>query len=220
MPDYARPAAPGGGGQDTPTFGAFRSPENLTVAATGASGAVFARELLLALERDSRIRTVNFIASDNALRVMAEELGITGRGKLLEQLLVEKSPKFQQQNNDDIGANVASGSYPTDAMVVIPCSMGTLARIANGIANKLIERAADVCLKERRPLVLCVRETPLNKIHIHNLSLAADAGATIFPLIPAFYTKPESLEAMAREFANRVLAHLGLPQPGAFRWMG
>jgi 4-hydroxy-3-polyprenylbenzoate decarboxylase len=204
MPDYARTAAP----------------ENLTVAVTGASGAIFARELLRALERDSRVKTVNFIASDNALRVMAEELGITGRGKLLEQLLVERTEKIQQQNNDDIGANVASGSYPADAMVVIPCSMGTLARIANGIANKLIERAADVCLKERRPLVLCVRETPLNKIHIRNMSLAADAGATIFPLIPAFYTKPESVEAMAREFANRVLAHIGLPQPGAFRWMG
>jgi len=204
MPDYARPAAP----------------ESLTVAVTGASGAVFAHELLLALERDSRVKTINLILSDNALRVMAEELGITGRGKLLEQLLVEKSPKIQQQNNDDIGANLASGSYPVDAMIVIPCSMGTLARIANGNANKLIERAADVCLKERRPLVLCVRETPLNKIHIRNMSLAADAGATIFPLIPAYYTKPESLEAMAREFANRVLAHIGLPQPGAFRWMG
>ena len=192
----------------------------MTVAITGASGMVFARELLLALERDSRVQTVNFIASDNALRVMAEELGITGRGKLLEQLLVEKTQKIQQQNNDDVGANVASGSYPADAMVVIPCSMGTLARIANGISNKLIERAADVCLKERRPLVLCVRETPLNKIHIRNMSLAADAGTTIFPLIPAYYTKLESLEAMAREFANRVLAHIGLPQPGAFRWMG
>ena len=187
---------------------------------TGASGAVFARELLLALERDSRVKTVNLIVSDNALRVMAEELGITGRGKLLEQLLVEKGPKIQQQNNDDVGANVASGSYPVDAMVVIPCSMGTLARIANGTSSKLIERAADVCLKERRPLVLCVRETPLNKIHIRNMSLAADAGATIFPLVPAFYTKPESVDAMAREFANRVLVHIGLPQPGAFRWMG
>jgi 4-hydroxy-3-polyprenylbenzoate decarboxylase len=204
MPDYARPAAPG----------------IVTVAVTGASGVVFARELLLALERDSCVKTVNFIASDNALRVMAEELGITGRGNLLEQLVVEKTVKIRQQNNDDIGANVASGSYPADAMIVIPCSMGTLARIANGTSNKLIERAADVCLKERRPLVLCVRETPLNKIHIRNMSLAADAGATIFPLIPAFYTKPESLETMARDFANRVLAHIGLPQPGAFRWMG
>jgi flavin prenyltransferase len=220
MPDYSRPAAPGGGLPRSSGFGAQGCPENLTVAITGASGAVFARELLLALERDSRVQTVNFIASDNALRVMAEELGITGRGKLLEQLLLEKSQKIKHQNNDDVGANVASGSYPADAMVVIPCSMGTLARIANGISNKLVERAADVCLKERRPLVLCVRETPLNKIHIRNMSLAADAGATIFPLIPAYYTKLESLEAMARAFANRVLAHIGLPQPGAFRWMG
>lgn len=215
MPDYSRPAAPERG-----LPGALRCPENLTVAVTGASGAVFARELLMALERDSRVKTVNFIASDNALRVIAEELGISGRAKLLERLLAGKPGKIQQQNNDDIGANVASGSYPVDAMVVIPCSMGTLARIANGTSNKLIERAADVCLKERRPLLLCVRETPLNKIHIRNMSLAADAGATIFPLIPAFYTKPESVEAMAREFANRVLAHIGLAQPGAFRWMG
>ena len=220
MPDYSWPAAPENEAVGTPRFGALRYPENVTVAVTGASGALFARELLLALERDSRVKTVNLIVSDNALRVMAEELGITGRGKLLVQLLVEKGPMIQQQNNDDVGANVASGSYPVDAMVVIPCSMGTLARVANGTSNKLIERAADVCLKERRPLVLCVRETPLNKIHIRNMSLAADAGATIFPLIPAYYTKPESLEAMAREFANRVLAHIGLPQPGAFRWMG
>jgi len=194
--------------------------KNLVVAASGASGMSFLRELLLALEQDGRVQTVNFIASDNALRVMAEELGFSGRGKLLEQLLGAKSQKIQQQNNDDVGANVASGSYPADAMLVIPCSMGTLGRIANGTSNKLIERAADVCLKERRPLVLCVRETPLNKIHIRNMSLAADAGATIFPLIPAYYAKLESLEAMAREFSNRVLAHIGLPQPGAFRWMG
>ena len=220
MPDYARPAAPENELPGALGRGRLRWPENLTVAITGASGMVFARELLRALEADSRVKAVNFIASDNALRVVAEELGITGRTKLLEQLLVERTGKIQQQNNDDIGANVASGSYPADAMIVIPCSMGTLARIANGTANKLIERAADVCLKERRPLVLCVRETPLNKIHIRNMSLAADAGATIFPLIPAYYAKLESIEAMAREFANRVLAHIGLPQPGAFRWMG
>ena len=105
-------------------------------------------------------------------------------------------------------------------MVVIPCSVGTLARIANGVAAQLIERAADVSLKEKRPLVLCVRETPLNKIHIRNMFRAADAGATIFPLIPAFYYRPASLDEMAREFAYRVLAHLGLPQPRAFRWKG
>lgn len=207
-------------------------PQNLTIATTGASGSVFLRQLLIAIERDARVHTVNFIASDSALRVLAEELGIQGRANLLHQILggekssskikeqKSKGPKIKEQSNADIGANVASGSYPADAMIILPCSMGTLARIANGIASHLIERAADVCLKEKRPLVLCVRETPLNKIHIRNLYRAADAGATIFPLIPAFYYRPASLDDLAREFAYRVLAHLGLPQADAFRWKG
>jgi len=190
----------------------------LTIAATGASGAVFTRALLLIAERDRRIKTVNFVASDNALRVFAEELKIRGRSDLVEQLLQGKSKKIQQQGNSDIGANVASGSYPTDAMIVLPCSMGTLARVANGLAGTLIERAADVCIKEKRPLVLCVRETPLNKIHIRNMYRAADAGATVYPLIPTFYNLPESLEEMARQFAHRVLAHIGLRQEGAYQW--
>jgi len=198
--------------------------KNLTIAATGASGAIFVRHLLLAVGRDNRVETVNFIASDSALRVMAEELKIKGRSNLVGQLIGfpggRSSRKIQVQSNTDIGANVASGSYPADAMVVIPCSVGTLARIANGVASQLIERAADVSLKEKRPLVLCVRETPLNKIHIRNMYRAADAGATIFPLIPAFYYRPASLDEMAREFAYRVLAHLGLTQPDAFRWKG
>jgi 4-hydroxy-3-polyprenylbenzoate decarboxylase len=191
---------------------------NLTIATTGASGSVFLQQLLLAVERDRRIEVVNFIASDSGLRVMAEELQISGRNNLVEQLLGQKSRKIQQQANADIGANVASGSYPSDHMIVIPCSVGTLARIANGIASHLIERAADVTLKEKRPLVLCVRETPLNKIHIRNMYRAADAGATVFPLIPAFYNRPATAEVMAREFAYRVLAHIGLPQPDAYRW--
>jgi flavin prenyltransferase len=203
-------------------------PQNLTVAATGASGAIFLRHLLLAVEHDERIQNVNFIASDSALRVMAEELELKGRSNLVKRLLAasgghassDASRKIQLQSNDDIGANVASGSYPADAMIVLPCSVGTLARIAHGDASHLIERAADVTLKEQRPLVLCVRETPLNKIHIRNMYRAADAGATIFPLIPAFYYRPASLDDMAREFAYRVLAHLGLPQPQAFRWKG
>jgi 4-hydroxy-3-polyprenylbenzoate decarboxylase len=196
-------------------------PQNLTVATTGASGAIFLRQLLLAVARDERVATVNFIASDSALRVMAEELDIKGRSNLVGRILGGRaSRKIQLQANADIGANVASGSYPADAMVVIPCSVGTLARIANGVASRLIERAADVALKEKRPLVLCVRETPLNKIHIRNMYRAADAGATVFPLIPAFYYGPASLDEMAREFAYRVLAHLGLPQPDAFRWKG
>jgi len=194
-------------------------PQNLIIATTGASGAIFLRHFLLAVERDERVRNVNFIASDSALRVMAEELGLKGRSEPLRQILqAPASRKFQVQANADIGANVASGSYPADAMVVIPCSVGTLARIASGAAAQLIERAADVSLKEKRPLVLCVRETPLNKIHIRNMYRAADAGATMFPLIPAFYYRPASLDEMAREFACRVLAHLGLPQPEAFRW--
>ena len=196
-------------------------PQNLTIATTGASGAIFLRQLLLTVEGDRRVETVNFIASDSALRVMAEELGLKGRSNLVGRILGGRSPrKIKVQSNADIGANVASGSYPADAMIVLPCSVGTLARIANGVASHLIERAADVALKEKRPLVLCVRETPLNKIHIRNMYRAADAGATVFPLIPAFYYGPASLDEMACEFAYRVLVHLGLPQPAAFRWKG
>ena len=193
-------------------------PHNLTVATTGASGSIFLKQLLLAVDRDARVKTVNFIASDSALRVLAEELSLRGRTNLLGQILGKGSRKIQLQSNADIGANVASGSYPCNGMIVIPCSVGTLARIANGIASQLIERAADVTLKERRPLVLCVRETPLNKVHIRNMYRAADAGATVFPLIPTFYNRPTGLDEMAREFAYRVLAHIGLPQLDAYRW--
>jgi 4-hydroxy-3-polyprenylbenzoate decarboxylase len=103
-------------------------------------------------------------------------------------------------------------------MIVLPCSMGTLAGIANGMAANLIERAADVCLKERRPLLLCVRETPFNKIHLRNMQLAADAGATIFPVIPSFYNEPVTTADMVRSFVDRVLAQFGLPQTGAYVW--
>ena len=141
-----------------------------------------------------------------------------GRSDLVGKLLGRESTKIHQQNNADIGANVASGSYPADAMIVLPCSMGTLARIANGLAIQLIERAADVCLKEQRPLILCVRETPFNRIHLRNMTLAAEGGATIFPVIPAFYFRPSSTDEIAQEYVNRVLAHVGLPQPNAYQW--
>ncbi len=196
------------------------SPQNLTIATTGASGSIFLRHLLVVVDRDTRVQSVNFIASDSALRVMAEELGLRGRNNLITQVLSHTSRKIHQQANADIGANIASGSYPADAMIVLPCSVGTLARIANGIASQLIERAADVSLKEKRPLLLCVRETPLNKIHIRNMYRAADAGATIFPLIPAYYFRPATLDQMAHEFACRVLGHIGLPQADAYRWKG
>ncbi|MGA7886443.1 MAG: UbiX family flavin prenyltransferase [Acidobacteriaceae bacterium] len=190
----------------------------LTVALTGASGSVFARVLLETLDADPRVGRVHFVPSENSLRVVAEELGISGRKGLLEQLLRRASTKIVQHAECDIGAPIASGSYPTAGMIVLPCSMGTLAGIANGMAGNLIERAADVSLKERRPLVLCLRETPFNKIHIRNMSLAADAGATIFPVMPAFYNHPMDSTEMARQFVFRVLAHLGLPQTGAYVW--
>ena len=164
---------------------------------------------------------MHFVASENSLRVLAEELGVSGRNDLLEKLLgaaPTKTRKIIQLSDSDIGAPIASGSHPSNGMIVLPCSMGTLAKIALGLADSLIARAADVTLKERRPLILCVRETPFNCIHLRNMTLAAEAGATIFPCIPAYYANPKSSSEMAKEFAYRVLAHIGLPQPGAYVW--
>ena len=191
---------------------------NLTLALTGASGAVFGREMLRALEADARVSRVHFVASESSLRVMAEELGVSGRTQCIEKLLGAPPTKTIQHVEGDIGAAIASGSHPSNGMIVLPCSMGTLAAIANGLASSLISRAADVTLKERRPLLLCVRETPFNRIHLRNMTLAAEAGAVIFPCIPAFYNKPQDSTEMAREFVNRVLAHIGLPQPDAYVW--
>jgi flavin prenyltransferase len=191
---------------------------NITLAVTGASGSIYAAEALRALASDTRVTKINFIVSDSALRVFAEEVNLSGRNGLAEKLLGASCCKVQQHPENDIGANIASGSYPTDAMIILPCSMGTLASIANGLAANLIQRAADVCLKENRPLLLCVRETPFNRIHLRNMQLASDAGATIFPVIPTLYNLPQTTEEMARNFVHRVLAHIGLPQPGAYQW--
>src|ERR1035437_3418550 len=191
---------------------------NLTVALTGASGAIFGRELLQALEDDERVARIHFVPSESSLRVLAEELGLAGRTYLLEKLLGREPVKTVQDSDADIGAAIASGSYPSNGMIVLPCSMGTLAAIANGLADSLIARAADVTLKERRPLLLCVREAPFNRIHLRNMTLAAEAGAVIYPVIPAFYFKPVDSTAMARQFVCRVLAHIGLPQAGGYVW--
>jgi 4-hydroxy-3-polyprenylbenzoate decarboxylase len=193
-------------------------PSNITLAVTGASGSIYAAEALRALAADTRVTKINFVASDSALRVFAEELNLSGRNGLAEKLLGAPCSKVQQHPDTDIGANIASGSYPTNAMIILPCSMGTLASIANGIAANLIQRAADVCLKENRPLFLCVRETPFSRIHLRNMQLASDAGATIFPVIPTLYNHPQTTEDMARQFVHRVLAHIGLPQPNAYQW--
>jgi 4-hydroxy-3-polyprenylbenzoate decarboxylase len=196
----------------------------LTLAVTGASGSIFAAEMLRALYAETRVAKIDFIPSEAALRVFAEEMQLSGRNGLAEKLLGSVAgvalSKIAQHPEADIGANVASGSYRSDGMVVLPCTMGTLAGIANGMASNLIERAADVTLKERRPLILCVRESPFNRIHLRNMQLASDAGATIFPVMPTLYNHPQTTTEMARQFVDRVLAHIGLPQAGAFEWKG
>lgn len=190
----------------------------LTLAITGASGSVYAMEMLRALEADARVHRVDLVISPSALRVIAEESNLPRRNAIVEKLLGAPSEKIRQLAHEDIGACIASGSYRSDGMIVLPCSMGTLAGIAHGLAGNLIERAADVCLKERRPLLLCVRETPLNLIHIRNMAAVTEAGAVVYPCIPTLYDKPSDTAAMARNFVQRVLQHFGLPQADAFQW--
>jgi 4-hydroxy-3-polyprenylbenzoate decarboxylase len=174
--------------------------------------------MLRALDVEQRVGRVHVVVSPSALRVFAEEAGLSGRNALIEKLLGHPSDKISLLAHEDIGANIASGSYPVDAMIVLPCSMGTLGGIAHGLAGNLIERAADVCLKERRRLVLCVRETPFNLIHLRNMAAVPEAGATVFPVIPTFYNHPQTVEEIARNYVHRVLQHINLPQPGAFAW--
>jgi len=194
------------------------APFTIVLAITGASGSIFAIEMLRALDSDERVGRVHLVVSPSALRVLAEEAEVSGRSSLVEKLLGHTSTKTALLAHEDIGAPIASGSYPVDAMIVLPCSMGTLGGIAHGLAGNLIERAADVCLKERRRLVLCVRETPFNLIHLRNMAQVTEAGATVFPVIPTFYNHPQTIEDIARNYVHRVLQHIGLPQPGAYAW--
>ena len=196
--------------------------KTLTLAVTGASGTILALEMLRTLAGDARVGRVHLVVSPSALRVLAEETGIAGRNSLVEKVLGGSAgagaEKIVQHAHEDVGAPIASGSYPSDGMIVLPCSMGTLAGIAHGLAGNLVERAADVCLKERRRLVLCVRETPLNLIHIRNMAAVTEAGATVFPVIPTFYNQPKTMEDAGRNFVHRVLQHMGLAQKDAFVW--
>jgi 4-hydroxy-3-polyprenylbenzoate decarboxylase len=196
--------------------------KTITIGVTGASGAVYARAVLRALDGDARVERVFLVASDAGLRLIASELGVVASdGKKLPSLLTgTAAKKMEWLPNKDIGASIASGSATVDAMGVVPCSAGALAAIATGIANDLLTRAADVCLKERRPLVLCLRETPLNRIHIENMLRTHDAGATLMPAMPAFYYGPETIDDLVEQFAFRVLAQLGLPQEKQYRWRG
>jgi len=194
----------------------------LTLAVTGASGAALARALLALLEGDDRVGHIDLVASPHGLRVAREELDLPegSLDQFPQRLLGAPAPKTQVHDDRNIGANIASGSYPSLGMIVAPCSMGTCAAIAHGLADSLIERAADVCLKEGRRLLLVVRETPFNRIHLRNLLAADEAGATICPLTPAFYDRALSPDAMLQQFAARLLDLLGLPQPSVFQWQG
>lgn len=194
----------------------------ITIGVTGASGAAYARAVLRMLDTDTRVDHVFLVASDAGLRLIASELKVVATdGKKLPTLLTgTAAKKIEYLPNKDIGASIASGSAIVDAMAIVPCSAGGLGAIAAGIANDLLTRAADVCLKERRPLVLCLRETPLNRIHLENMLRVHDAGGTLMPAMPAFYYGPETIDDLFVQFAMRVLAQLGLPQEKQYRWKG
>jgi 4-hydroxy-3-polyprenylbenzoate decarboxylase len=194
----------------------------ITVGITGASGAVYAQAVLRLLDADPRVQHVFLIASDAGTRLIATELDVVAPdAKKLPSLLVgTAAKKIECLPNKDIGASIASGRALVDGMVVVPCSAGALGSIAAGTAADLLTRAADVCLKERRPLVLCLRETPLNRIQLENALRVHDAGATVMPAMPAFYYAPKKIEDLVEQFAYRVLAQLGLPQEKQYRWKG
>jgi 4-hydroxy-3-polyprenylbenzoate decarboxylase len=196
--------------------------KTVIVAVTGASGAVCAQTLLRMLDADSRVARVHFVITPSGMRVLSDELKITARDPRQMPATLTGTPanKFEALLNSDIGASIASGSYAVDAMVVLPCSVGTLGSIANGLADDLVARAADVCLKEGRKLVLCVRETPLNRIHLENMLRAQAAGAVIMPVAPAFYLGAKTIDDLVTQYVCRVLAHMDLPQEAQLHWKG
>lgn len=194
----------------------------VTVGVTGASGAILAQKALELLEADPRVARIYLVVTETGQRLFAEELRIpSGDLKQLPTRLLSKTPnKIELLPNKDIGASIASGSYEVNSMLVIPCSMGTLGAIANGLSDDLVSRSADVMLKENRKLVLCVRDTPFNRIHLRNMLRAQQAGAVIMPVIPAFYHHPQTIDDLVTQYVCRVLAHIGLPQEKMYRWSG
>ncbi len=180
----------------------------IVIAVTGASGSIYAKVLfdkLISLK--DQIENVGLVFSNNAKQVWKFELGDESYEKL----------PFKIYSKEDFTAPFASGSAAYNIMIVCPCSMGTLARIAGGISNDLTTRAADVILKERRKLILVIRETPYSLIHINNMKTVTEAGGIICPATPSFYSKPETFEAMAATVVDRVIDLAGLEQ-NSYRW--
>lgn len=179
------------------------------VAISGASGAVYARRLLEVLPE--AYDTIYLSASDNAIGIVRDELGVSGISALGCQSKGDAIPvAYQILDSGDLSAPPASGSHDYDGLVAIPCSMGLVGRIAAGVSSDLVTRAADVCLKERRKLILVVRETPLSLIHLRNMTALTEAGAIILPAAPAFYDKPQSIDDLVDFVVDRVLRSLGL----------
>ena len=194
----------------------------ITVGVTGASGAILAQKTLALLEADARVARVHLVVTETGQRLFAEELGVSSGDlkQLPARILGAPANKIEVLANQDVGASIASGSYNVDAMIVIPCSMGTLAAVANGISDDLVARAADVMLKEARKLVLCIRDTPFNRVHLENMLRAQQAGAVIMPAIPSFYHQPKTIDDLVTQYICRVLSQIGLPQEKMYRWTG
>lgn len=196
--------------------------KTIVLGVTGASGAVFARRMLALLEADRRVGKIHLVISGSGLKVLRAELDldVSESARIAAALAGGPARKTGYLLDSDIGASIASGSYRVDGMVVLPCTTGCLAQIANGISSTLIERAADVCLKEGRKLILAVRDTPFSRVHLENMLRAQKAGAEIFPVMPSFYHRPKTIDDLVTQFCCRLLAHLDLEQAGQFRWAG
>jgi flavin prenyltransferase len=199
--------------------------QEIVVGVSGASGATLARrfvELVLSVEG---LSVLHLVFSEAALEVARAELdaAITSGQDWIDRLRVapKAARKIVLHGNGEVGASIASGSYPTSGMIVVPCSAGTLGAIANGISRDLLQRAADVTLKERRPLILVFRESPYSLIHIENMRRAAQAGAILTPPSPAFYISEPSIERFLDATCVRAARMLGLEMPGEdYRWRG
>jgi flavin prenyltransferase len=196
--------------------------KRIILGVSGASGAVFARRTLQMLEADPRVEKIHLVISGSGLKLLRDELDVdvSKSAKIPVALAAHATRKTEYLLDSDIGASIASGSYVVEGMVVIPCTTACLAQIAAGISDTLIERAADVCLKEGRKLILAVRDAPFNRIHLENMLRAQAAGAVIFPIIPTFYHRPKTLDDLVTQFCCRVLAWLDLEQPERYRWQG